>query len=55
MVRLLQHVTDTFSRIGRGPSDLLSAQPTCGSDFWRGYVRVLEEARTRRGHLSFWL
>lgn len=55
MVRLLQHVTETFSRIGRGRSDLLNTQPTSGSDFWRGYVRVLEEARTRRGHLSFWL
>ena len=52
MSRLFQFVSETFGRLGRSRTDVMSAQPTSGTDPWGGYVRVLEEARRRRGGSS---
>ena len=54
MSRLVQFITTTFgSRDRRGrpePGDT-NAWPTDDLDPWTSYVRVLEEARSRRGRL----
>jgi hypothetical protein len=52
MSRLIQLVSETFSRIGRPRPDVMSAQPLHDTDPWDSYVSVLEEARRRRGGSS---